>query len=79
LDRSSIVETRAGAARIVATISSEVAQVRTTPGRGPFKEFSDAELLGFLAGKPVALVSPAPHRAELIFLNPADAEGFSVP
>ncbi len=78
LTPSQIVATQPGATAIVATSADLVAELETVPGGKLFHEFSDSDLLTFLSGKPVVLVAVAPHRDELVFLNPADAEGFEM-
>jgi hypothetical protein len=59
--------------RIVASVrNAEI--VQTASSRGMVREIDDGELLALLGPKPAALVRLAPHRAELVFVNPADEE-----
>jgi hypothetical protein len=79
LPAAQVVETKDGAAKVIMTAASNAPiEFGTLPEGGRFTEFNDSDLLNLLAGKPVALVRLAPHQAEIVFLNPDDAEGFSI-
>ncbi|MHB8523088.1 MAG: hypothetical protein ACYDH9_20345 [Limisphaerales bacterium] len=71
-----LVETRPGAARLVATTPGTVAFVEST--RSSFREINDEELLALLNGHPAVLIKRGPNDAELILLNPEDRNGFVV-
>ena len=76
LDPSMIVTTRAGSVNFVASSPSTYALVETGATTGLFKEIDDEGLFALLHGRPAALVRRGPNRVELIFLNPADENGF---
>ncbi|MBI2924656.1 MAG: hypothetical protein HYY24_03005 [Verrucomicrobia bacterium] len=79
LPRSIIVETELGATRTVSSSPSTLAVIETGSVPNLYQEIDDERLLAFVAGRPVALVRRGPHEAELVFVNPADQEGFQVP
>ncbi|MEW6304989.1 MAG: hypothetical protein AB1705_16055 [Verrucomicrobiota bacterium] len=54
-----------------------VARVQTVPDAPLFERMSDERLLAFLGEHPAALVRRG-ARAELVFVNPRDADGFPV-
>ena len=73
-----IVETGIGAVSLISSSNAHLAVVHTQFGDGLFQEIDDQELLALLAGRHVALVREATGRAELVFLEPEDAQGFPV-
>ena len=75
---SMIVETGIGAVSLISSSNAHLAVVHTQFGDGLFQEIDDQELLALLAGRHVALVREATGRAELLFLDPEDAQGFPV-
>jgi len=75
---SMIVETGIGAVSLISSSDTDLAVVHSQSGDGLFQEINDQELLALFAGRPVALVREALGRAELLFLNPEDAQGFPV-
>jgi hypothetical protein len=75
---SMIVETEIGAISLISSSDADLAVVHSQFGEGLFLEINDQELLALFAGRPVALVREAPGRAELLFLDPEDAQGFPV-
>ena len=75
---SMIVETGIGAVSLISSSDAHLAVVHSQFGEGLFQEIDDQQLLALLAGRPVALVREAPGRAELLFLDPEDAQGFPV-
>ncbi len=79
LPRSMLVETELGATHIVASSPSTLAVIETGSVPNLYQEIDDERLLALVAGRPVALVRRGPHEAELVFVNPADQEGFQVP
>jgi len=75
---SMIVGTELGAVSLISSSDADLAVVRSQFEEGLFQEINDQELLALLAGRPAALVREAPGRAELLFLDPDDAQGFPV-
>ena|SRR5438477_9451780 len=75
---SMIVETEIGAISLIRSSDADLAVVHSQFGEGLFQEINDQELLALLAGRPAALVREAPGHAELLFLDPDDAQGFPV-
>jgi len=75
---SMIVETEIGAISLISSSDADLAVVHSQFGDGLFQEIDDQELLALLAGRHVALVREATGRAELLFLDPEDAQGFPV-
>lgn len=58
--------------------SSKLTVAIVTTQRGGFKLLGDEELLACLAGHPAALVRRGNGSADLVFVNPADMDGFTV-
>ncbi len=71
-----IISTRPGQLAIVATQGHSFAVVETTPGL--YKNLDDEGLLALTRKHPAALVRTGLHKVELLFLHPADNDGFSV-
>lgn len=69
-----LVVTRAFTASGIVVSARTAEVIRTTASRSQAREIDDSELLALLGPKPVALVRLAPHRAELVFVNPEDEE-----
>lgn len=63
--------------RLVASVATADIVQTTATGRG-FREIDDDQLLALVAPRPAALVRLGPHSAELVFVNPADQDGFPV-
>ncbi|MGO8678410.1 MAG: hypothetical protein ACLQVX_21420 [Limisphaerales bacterium] len=59
-------------------VASAIARTRTSPTEQRFEAIGDAQLFALLGGRPAALVQRGPAGAELVFLNPADRDGFAV-
>jgi hypothetical protein len=78
LDPSMIVESKADGLNVITSSPSTVVVIESIPGQDLFQEIDDQQLLTLLAGRPAALVRQGPQ-AELVFLNPADADGFFMP
>jgi hypothetical protein len=78
LPSSMMVESNPNAIHLIVSSSGTVAFVESAGAESLIKEVTDQELLTFLAGRPAALVRFAAHPAELLFLNPADQNGFPV-
>jgi|SRR5437867_4560159 len=76
LPPSMIVRTRTDSVTIVGTSAATFLLVETGAIKDPFKEIDDEQLLALARGRPVALVRQGQHQAELIFLDPADKDGF---
>ena len=75
---SMIVETGIGAVILISSSDAHLAVVHSQFREGLFQEIDDQQLLALLAGRPAALVRESPGRAELLFLDPEDAQGFPV-
>src|SRR5882724_4849557 len=63
----------------ITTVNSprtSLAQVEAIPAENLFEFIDDDRLLALLAGRPAALVYDSSAAAELVFVNPADANGF---
>jgi len=73
-----VVTTQAGLVPMMRPSSSSVVLVAPIPAEKLFELISDDQLLALLAGRPAALVHHGASTAELVFLNPADADGFQV-
>ncbi len=71
---NALVVTRAFAASRIVVSARTAEVIRTTTSRSQAREINDSELLALLGPKPAALVRLAPHRAELVFVNPEDEE-----
>lgn len=74
-----IVATQPILINTVSSFGSSVALVENLPPDELFQTIGDDRLLALLAGRPAALVHSHFGAAELVFLNPADANGFQVP
>jgi hypothetical protein len=59
-------------------VSSKLTYAVLNTQAGGFKILGDDELLAFLAGHPAALVRRGNGSADLVFVNPADKDGFPV-
>jgi len=75
---SMIVGTELGAVSLISSSDAGLAVVHSQFEEGLFQEINDQELLALFTGRPVALVREASGRAELLFLDPDDAQGFPV-
>ena len=73
---SMIVGTEPGAVSLISSSDADLAVVHSRLGE--VSEINDQELLALFTGRPVALVREASGRAELLFLDPDDAQGFPV-
>ncbi len=76
LEAGMIVTTRRVGAGLIGTSTSAVAWVRTAPAGNTFERIGDEQLFALLGGRPAALVQRDPAGAELVFVNPADKDGF---
>ena len=74
-----IVATKPGGVDIIKSSPNTVAWVRAPEQGKLFEVVGDGDLLSLLAGHPAALVRRGPGQAELVFVNPADQNGFPVP
>jgi len=79
LPSGTIVVTEPMIINTVSSSGSSVAFVEDLPPGELFEAIGDDRLLALLAGRPAALVHPAYGAADLVFLNPADANGFQIP
>ena len=73
-----LVTTRPAGPGLIGTSTSAVAGIRTAPAGKMFERISDDQLFALLGGRPAALIQRSPAEAELVFLNPADKDGFPV-
>lgn len=64
---------------LVHTSDSTVILLSTSGADPAFQVISDKQLLALLGGRPAALVYRAPQRAQLVFSNPAQENGFPAP
>lgn len=64
---------------LVRSSDSTFTLLRTSDAERPFELINDNQLLALLGGRPAALVYRGPARAELVFLNPDDQNGFPAP
>jgi len=67
---------------LISTVNSSGSSLTLLENLPPgelFETIGDDRLLALLGGRPAALVHPASGAAELVFLNPADANGFQIP
>jgi len=78
LNPAQIVSTQPRLVNMVSSSALSFTLVETHVSERLYAEIDDQQLFALLAGRPVALVHRGPNRAELIFLNPADANGFPV-
>jgi hypothetical protein len=78
LDAGMLVTTQPGGPGLVRSSASAIAWTRTSPTERTFDLIGDDQLFALLGGRPAALVRRGPARAELVFLNPADRDGFPV-
>ena len=78
LDARMLVTTQPGGPGLVRSSASPFAFVRTSPTERTFDVIGDDQLFALLGGRPAALVRRGPAAAELVFLNPADQDGFPV-
>ncbi len=76
LDAWMLVTTQPGGPGVVLSSPAAFAFVRTSPTERTFDVIGDEQLFALLGGRPAALVQRGPARAELVFLNPADQDGF---
>jgi hypothetical protein len=72
-----IVATAPGRIATVSTSASSIALVEALPPGDLFEVIGDDGLLALMGGRPAALVYHD-SAAELVFLNPADANGFKI-
>jgi len=75
---SMIVETRIDAVILITSTDANLAVVHSRAWPESIQEINDQELLALLAGRPAALVREGPGRAQLLFLDPEDEQGFPV-
>jgi hypothetical protein len=73
-----IVATQPGNLTTINSSDSSVGLVEAIPAQNLFEFIGDEKLFALLAGRPAALVQHDTSGAELVFLNPADANGFQV-
>jgi hypothetical protein len=78
LDAWMLVTTQSGVAGLARPSAPAIARIRTSATQRMFDVIGDDQLFALLGGRPAALVRRGPARAELVFLNPADQEGFPV-
>ena len=71
-----VIRTRIDSVAVVTSSATTYVLVETGSVKNPFKEIDDEQLLALAGGRRVALVRQGPHQAELIFLDPADKDGF---
>jgi hypothetical protein len=67
---------------LIGTVNSSGPSVALVEGLSPselFETIGDDRLFALLAGRPAALVHPLDGTAQLVFLNPSDANGFQIP
>ena len=76
---SMVVESSAASVEAATSTPGALAIVETPVGKKSFRDIDDPELLAMLAGRPVALVRQPGQPAEILFLDPADQDGFPVP
>jgi hypothetical protein len=79
LSRSMIVATQPGLVTTVNSSGYSIALVEPMPAEKLFEFIGDDQLLALLGSRPAALVHHGTSAAELVFLNPADADGFPLP
>jgi hypothetical protein len=73
---STLVATPAIGSTKIVTTTEHVETVLTTVGAGGFRELNDDQLLELTAPRIAVLVRRGPLDAELVFVNPAEREGF---
>ncbi|MGA2660663.1 MAG: hypothetical protein ABSH34_24510 [Verrucomicrobiota bacterium] len=78
LDARMLVTTQPGGPGLVRSSASAIARITTSPTERMFDLVADDQLFALLGGRPAALVWRGPATAELVFLNPADRDGFPV-
>jgi hypothetical protein len=71
---TSMVETRAGDAQLVATSAGFCRTIETREARSSPRQISDDQLLALFAERPVALVRVEPPAARLVFLDDSESE-----
>jgi hypothetical protein len=76
LPPSMVIRTSIDSVAVVTSSATSCVVVETGSIKNPFKEIDDEQLLALAGGRRVALVRQGPHQAELIFLDPADKDGF---
>jgi hypothetical protein len=69
-----IIRTRPNAVDVLNFGNTSLSLVRSSAEN--YWVVGDAELLTLLAGRPAALVRHGPFETELVFVHPADQEGF---
>jgi len=74
LPASDIVTTPTPGSVQFVTSEPTIEVVGTTTGN--FRVINDEQLLALVAAHPAVLVRTGPHSEELVFANPADAQGF---
>jgi len=78
LDPSLIVATQPGSIASINSADSPVILVEAMPADKGFEFIGDDKLFALLGDRPAVLVEYGTSGAELVFLNPADANGFQV-
>jgi hypothetical protein len=73
-----ILHTDAASVTIIGSEADSVQYITDSSSPEPIHLLDDEELLSLVAGRPAALVRTASGRAELVFADPSDAEGFPV-
>jgi hypothetical protein len=71
-----IVESAPAGVAIVVSARTTAAVIESRSDQKSFQEIDDPELLLLVAGRPAALVRPIGQPPQLLFLNPAEEEGF---
>ena len=79
LSPGTLVTTQPGTMEVVNSSGAAVAFVEPLTSTELFEFIGDEKLLALLAGRPAALVHHGASVAELVFLHPADADGFQIP
>jgi len=78
LPASMVIGTKPGGVAVVNSSVASVVVVETGSIKVPFNEINDEQLLALTRGRPATLLRQGPHQAELLFLNPEDANGFRI-
>ncbi|HTL55887.1 MAG TPA: hypothetical protein VL361_09415 [Candidatus Limnocylindrales bacterium] len=78
LTPGSIVTTEASLIGSVNSLGTSIALVEEIPASELYERIGDDKLLALLTSRPAALVYRSTSTAELVFLNPADADGFQL-
>lgn len=79
LTPGTLVTTQPGTMEVVNSSGATVAFVEPVTSTELFESIGDEKLLALLDGRPAALVHHGASGAELMFLHPADADGFQIP